>query len=230
MTEETFSVEVALPAGGFAVDAAYLRPPQAWATIAIAHGAGGRLDTPFLHGFAAAMAEHGVAALRFNFPYAQAGRRMPGPAAHAIETWRAILAAAAGRAGSGEPVWACGKSYGGRMASMLLAEEGPHAAAAGAVYLGYPLHPPGKPEAPRAEHLPQVTVPQLFVEGTNDPFVDPHEQLEAAVASCVDATIAWIEGGGHSFEVKGTRRPAAQIGAGLAPLVADWMRAQRPAA
>ena len=63
--------------------------------------------------------------------------------------------------------------------------------------------------------------PQLFVEGTNDPFIDPHSQLEEAVASCQDATIAWIEGGGHSFEVKGRKRPADEVGAALAPLVAD---------
>src|SRR5690606_28643353 len=119
------------------------------------------------------------------------------------------------------PVYAAGKSYGGRMASMAAAEG--LIAPAGLVYLGYPLHPPGRPDRLRVEHLPAVAAPQLFVEGTNDPFIDPHEQLLDAVASCRHATVVWIEGGGHSFEVKGQRRPAAEVGAGLAPDVVEWM-------
>lgn len=97
-------------------------------------------------------------------------------------------------------------------------------APAGLVYLGYPLHPPGDPAKARTAHLPDVEPPQLFVEGTNDPFIDPHGQLEAAVATCPDAEILWIDGGGHSFEVKGRKRAAEVIGADLAPLVAEWMR------
>ena len=91
------------------------------------------------------------------------------------------------------------------------------------VYLGYPLHPPGRPDKPRIEHLPAVAQPQLFVEGTNDPFVQPLVQLEEAVASCQDARIAWIDGGGHSFEVKGRKRPADEVGAGLASMVSTFV-------
>jgi predicted alpha/beta-hydrolase family hydrolase len=94
----------------------------------------------------------------------------------------------------------------------------------GLVYLGYPLHPPGRPEKPRVEHLADVVPPQLFVEGTNDAFIQPISQLEEAVAMCQDARIAWIDGGGHSFEVKGRKRPAAEVGASLAPLVAEFVR------
>lgn len=107
------------------------------------------------------------------------------------------------------------------MASMAAAEG---LAVDGLVYLGYPLHPPGKPEKPRAEHLPAIAAPQLFIEGTNDPFVQPLLQLEEAVASCQDARIVWIEGGGHSFEVKGRKRPASEVGASLAPTVAEFVR------
>jgi predicted alpha/beta-hydrolase family hydrolase len=117
---------------------------------------------------------------------------------------------------------AAGKSYGGRMASVA-ASEG-LLSPAGLVYLGYPLHPPGRPDKPRVEHLPQVEPPQLFVEGENDPFVDPHAQLAEAIASCVDARVHWIAGANHSFEVKGARRPADEIGAGLAPVVAEFVR------
>src|SRR5690606_7572981 len=146
-----------------------------------------------------------------------------GPAAHAIATWEAVLAAAAG---TRHPVFAAGKSYGGRMASMAAAQG--VIAPAGLVYLGYPLHPPGKPEKPRVEHLPAVAAPQLFVEGTNDPFIQPTAQFEAAVAACQDARIHWVEGGGHSFEVKGRKRPADEIGAQLAPAVAAFLRQVTP--
>ncbi|MGB4779912.1 alpha/beta family hydrolase, partial [Microbacterium sp.] len=122
----------------------------------------------------------------------------------------------------GLPLFAAGKSYGGRMASVAVAEG--RIAPAGLVYLGYPLHPPGEPEKPRAEHLTGIAVPQLFVEGTRDPFIQPVSQLEDAVASCSDASIVWIEGGAHSFEVAGTRRDPEVIGAELAASVLPWLR------
>lgn len=209
-------IAVALPAGTVEVSAERTAPLDPWATIALAHGAGAGHTHPFLVGFADGMRDLGVATLRFAFPYVEAGRRMPGPAAHAVATWRAVGERLA------TPFWAAGKSYGGRMASMAAAEGAINPL--GLVYLGYPLHPPGDPSKPRIAHLPDVVPPQLFVEGTNDPFVDPHAQLEDAVASCLDARIAWVEGGGHSFEVKGRKRPADEIGASLAPLVAEWMR------
>ena len=176
------------------------------------------MDHPFLTGFADAIRLEGFSTMRFNFPYLEAGRRMPGPAAHAIVTWRAVMDRAR-ELGSG-PLIGCGKSYGGRMASMAVA-EGMDADAL--VYLGYPLHAPGKPESPRASHLPAITVPQLFVEGSNDPFIQPLAQFEEVVAGCQNAQIAWIDGGGHTFEVKGHKRPADEIGASLAPAVANFL-------
>jgi len=181
------------------------------------------MDHPFLVGFAAGLREQALTTVRFNFPYVEAGRRMPGPAAHALLTWRAIVAWIRSERPEAE-VWACGKSYGGRMASMAAADG---LEVAGLAYLGYPLHPPGKPERLRVEHLPAVSAPQLFVAGTGDPFVQPPAQLEEAVASCQDARIAWVDGGGHSFEVKGKRRSADVIGADLAPLVAEFFTEQR---
>ncbi|WP_203582443.1 alpha/beta hydrolase family protein [Microbacterium hibisci] len=214
-------IPVALPAGAVEVSAELVSPASPWAFAGLAHGAGAGYRHPFLTGFADALAREGVATLRFNFPYVEAGRRMPGPAAHAVLTWTAVHAELVERA-AGVPVAAIGKSYGGRMASMAAAEGAIDPA--GLVYLGYPLHPPGSPDKARTAHLPDVPQPQLFVEGTNDPFIDPHEQLEEAVASCRRAEIAWIEGGGHSFEVKGRKRPPAEIAGELAPLVADWLR------
>lgn len=212
---------VELPSGPveLSVDHEPVDDPQA--VLVIAHGAGAGYRHPFLLGFSRGMRAEGVTTVRFNFAYVEAGRRMPGPASHAVRAWSDAMAYAQARAPE-VPVWAAGKSYGGRMASMAAAEGA--IVPRGLVYLGYPLHPPGDPTKPRASHLPAVVMPQLFVEGTNDPFVDPHDQLEEVVASCRDARIAWVDGGGHSFEVKGRKRPADEVGAALAPLVAGFLR------
>lgn len=219
--ETSLRIPVLLPAGATEVSAALARPADAWALVAVAHGAGAGMGHPFLDGLVTGLAEGGLATLRFNFPYLEAGRRMPGPAAHATATWSALEAAAAQHSRD-LPFWAAGKSYGGRMASMAAAEGG--IAPSGLIYLGYPLHPPGNPDKARTSHLPGIRQPQLFVEGTNDPFIDPHDQFEAAVASCQDAETAWIEGGGHSFEIKGRKRSAAEIGREIAPVIVDWVR------
>lgn len=214
-------VEIALdlPTGPAAVSADWSAGHNG-ATVIVAHGAGTGKDHPFLTGFVDALGERGFSTLRFNFPYVEQGRRMPGPAAHAVATWNAV-AAFARAADPDATVWATGKSYGGRMASMAVAEG---LAVDGLVYLGYPLHPPGRPEKPRIEHLPAIDVPQLFVEGTNDPFIQPISQFEDAVATCQNARVVWIEGGGHTFEVKGRKRPASEIGASLAPIVAEFVQ------
>ena len=213
------SVAVPLPAGVIDVDTATHQPADVtWATILLTHGAGTRFDHPFLIGFAETVAAAGVRCIRFNLPYAQAGRRVPGSPAQAIAAWEAVRDAAPVDA----PVFAAGRSYGGRMASMAAAEG--RLEVAGLIYLGYPLHPPGRPEKLRAEHLPRIAAPQLFVSGTRDPFVDPHEQLERAVASCPRAELRWITDGGHGFEVARHCRPADQIGLDIAATAVEWMR------
>ncbi|GAA5028585.1 alpha/beta family hydrolase [Microbacterium fluvii] len=218
---ESDRIAVALSAGTVEISAIAESPGEPWATVAIAHGAGAGMQHPFLVGFARGMRAHGVATVRFTFPYLEAGRRMPGPAAHAIATWSAVERFVLER--SRAPLFAAGKSYGGRMASMAAAEGA--IAPTGLVYLGYPLHPPGKPEKPRVAHLPAIAQPQLFVEGTNDPFVQPLTQLREAIAACREAQAHWVEGGGHSFEVAGRKLPADEVGEQLASPVVEWMRA-----
>ncbi len=210
-------IPVELPSGMTTVTADWV-PGTIGSTIVIAHGAGAGKDHPFLTGFSDALVDLGFSTLRFNFPYVEQGRRMPGPAQHAVATWKAVVAFARVQDPQAD-VWAVGKSYGGRMASMA-ASEG--LTVDGLAYLGYPLHAPGKPEKPRAEHLPAIAVPQLFIEGTNDPFIQPVTQFDEVVATCQDARVVWIEGGGHTFEVKGRKRPASEIGASLAPIVAEF--------
>ncbi|WP_345750931.1 alpha/beta hydrolase family protein [Microbacterium rhizophilus] len=218
MSATESALTVPLASGSVDVSIATDPAQSARAILVLAHGAGAGMRHPFLAGLAGALADDGITVIRFNFPYVEAGRRMPGRPADAVATWRALVAHAAT---AGPPVWAAGKSYGGRMASMA-ASEGDFRVE-GLAYLGYPLHAPGKPEKPRAGHLPAIAQPQLFVEGTRDAFIHPLEQFRDVVATCQDATVEWIEGGDHSFEVKGRRRPADVIGAELAPILSRFI-------
>ena len=220
------ALTVVLPAGEVTVSTLFdapADPGSTWAAVALAHGAGAGMDHPFLTGFAGALNDAGIATLRFVFPYREAERRMPGPAAHAVATWSAVMPELA-RLAPGVPQVAAGKSYGGRMASVAAADGviAPDAL----VYLGYPFHAPGKPEAPRGAHLARIAAPQLFVEGSADPFIQPVDQFRAAVDTCADSGIVWIAGGAHSFEVRGARRTPADVGAGLAASVVPWLRAR----
>ncbi len=212
---------------GSTVSAVYGRPAGPFATLVVAHGAGAGMEHPFLRGFTAALNDDGVATLRFNFPYREAGRKFPDRPPAAIAAWRAAMDAAAARS-EGEPLWAAGKSFGGRMASMAVAEG---MAAAGLVFLGYPLHPPGKPEKLRDEHLYGLTLPMLFLQGSRDTFAT-RGLLESVVARIgPNATLQWLEGGDHSFAVAASKRPPEEVGAALAAPVAGFLRqhSTRPA-
>ena len=214
---------VSIAVGETPVSGVYARPDNPLATMVVAHGAGAGMEHPFLQGFTRALNDDGVATLRFNFPYREAGRKFPDRPPAAIAAWRAAMDFAAAES-DGERLWAAGKSFGGRMASMAVAEGMP---AAGLVYLGYPLHPPGKPEKLRDEHLYGLTLPMLFLQGTRDPFATP-ELLENVVSRIgATAVLRWLEGGGHSFEVAGVKRSADQVGASLAEPAAAFLGAHR---
>ncbi|MFI8593476.1 alpha/beta family hydrolase [Microbacterium sp. NPDC078428] len=215
-------IAVALPRDTVEISAVLEGPADPWAAIVLAHGAGSGMEHPFLVGLAGALNGAGIATLRFTFPYREAGRRLPGPAAHAIATWRAVRDRAADLVDA--PLWAAGKSYGGRMASMAAAEDG--FAVKGLVYLGYPFHPPGQPEKTRGVHLAAIQEPQLFLSGADDPFIQPRADFERVVAGCPAGHLHELPGAGHSFEVKGARRPADEIGASLAPVLTDFVRAR----
>jgi predicted alpha/beta-hydrolase family hydrolase len=208
-------------AGRGDVSAAFATPGTGSPVLVIAHGAGSDMDHPFLVGFAGGMNEQGVATMRFNFPYMQAGRRSPDAPASAVAAWRAALEFASEHAG-GAPVAAAGKSYGGRMASVAVAEGMP---ASGLVFLGYPLHPPGKPDRIRDEHLYGIRVPMLFIQGTGDAFAKP-TLLEAVVKKLGPrATLHPIEGSDHSFNVRGSKVPPRDVGASLSPIAAEFVKA-----
>ena len=205
--------------------AAFARPDNPSAIVVVAHGAGAGMEHPFMLGFTDGLNSRGIATLRFNFPYREAGRKFPDRPPAAIATWRAVMAAAAERAaehGDTGPLWAAGKSFGGRMASMAVAEG---MEAAGLVYLGYPLHAPGKPEKLRDGHLYGITIPMLFLQGSRDTFATP-ALLEDVVARVgPSAVLQWVDGGDHSFAVAGLKRSAAEVGASLAEPVARFIRA-----
>lgn len=215
-SEERFTFD----AGKGDVSAAYAAAGSRAPVLVVAHGAGSGMDHPFLVGFTGAANEAGIATMRFNFPYMEAGRRSPDPPAAAVTAWRAAMEAAAARAGTAQ-VAAGGKSYGGRMASVAVDEGMP---AAGLVFLGYPLHPPGKPERIRDEHLYGIEVPMLFLHGTGDPFAQP-DLLSGVVKKLGRrATLHEVEGGDHSFNVRGRRMPPGEVGASLAPAAAEFLR------
>jgi predicted alpha/beta-hydrolase family hydrolase len=186
--------------------------------LVVAHGAGAGMDHPFIEGFCDALSKEGVSALRFNFPYLEAGRRTPDAPANAIAAFRSAFDEASRRSG-GPPVAAGGKSYGGRIASMAAAEGVP---AAVLVFLGYPLHPPGKPNQVRDDHLYALRIPMLFLHGTKDPFAQA-EILDGVIKKLGDrATYVPWEGAGHSFE-RSRKDDAAATGASLAPIVARFI-------
>ena len=205
--------------------AAFARPDNPSAIVVVAHGAGAGMEHPFMLGFTDGLNSLGIATLRFNFPYREAGRKFPDRPPAAIATWRAVMAAAAERAaehGDTGPLWAAGKSFGGRMASMAVAEG---MEAAGLVYLGYPLHAPGKPEKLRDGHLYGITVPMLFLQGSRDTFATPALLEDVVGRVGPSAVLQWVDGGDHSFAVAGLKRSAAEVGASLAEPVARFIRA-----
>jgi predicted alpha/beta-hydrolase family hydrolase len=209
-----------LELGGAEVSTAWIAPEGSVATLVLAHGAGAGMDHPFMTGFARAMGELGVATLRFNFPYLERGKRSPDPERVLLAAWNAAFDA--GRAAAaGGPVLAGGKSLGGRIASMAVADGMP---AAGLVFLGYPLHAPGRPERIRDEHLYRIQAPMLFLHGSGDPFANG-DLLAKVVKKLGDrAAFEEIEGGDHSFNVRGRKRDAREVGASLAELAAPFVR------
>ncbi|HEX5951010.1 MAG TPA: alpha/beta family hydrolase [Actinomycetota bacterium] len=203
-----------------AVSAVWIAPDDPVAWLIVAHGAGAGMDHPFLAGFCRAMVGHGVATARFDFHYMNAGRRSPDTEPSLRAAWNEAFTGVRAMAG-GLPVLAGGKSLGGRIASMCVADG---MDAAGLVFLGYPLHPPGKTERLRAEHLARITVPMLFLQGTRDPFANGDLLAQVLRQLGERATLVPIEGGDHSFNVRGVKADAREVGAGLAERAGPFVR------
>jgi len=169
--------------------------PEDGPLIALAHGAGAPMDSPSLEALATGLAAEGLRVARFEFPYMRArrtgGRRgAPDREPVLLDTWRAAVA----ELGGGGSLVIGGKSMGGRMASRIADEVG----ARGLVCLGYPFHPPGKPEQTRTVHLEHLRTPTLVVQGSRDPFGTPEDIAGYRLSPAI--RILWLEDGDHSFK------------------------------
>src|SRR5436190_15557892 len=198
-----------------------LRPKDARLLYVLAHGAGAGMRHPFLESISQRLAEQGIATLRYQFPYMERRSRRPDPPAVAAATVRAAVAEAA-RIAPDLPLVAGGKSFGGRMTSTAQAEE-PLPGVRGLVFLGFPLHPPGRPDDKRAEHLAHVQVPMLFLQGTRDDFADLTLLKPLIKRLGQRATLHLVEGGDHSFHVlKRSGRTDADVMGEIADAIAEW--------
>ncbi|MBA2356397.1 MAG: alpha/beta fold hydrolase [Acidobacteria bacterium] len=198
-------------------------------TVILAHGAGAGQAHPWMQARAEALAAAGIRVVTFDFPYMTAGRKVPDRAPGLLAAWRTVVeAVAAAEPGIGLAIG--GKSMGGRMATMLMAESAPPASVRGVVALGYPLHPPGKPEQLRVDHLSAIRVPLLVVQGERDPFGSPDEvEREFAAAGAYPALVR-VPGGGHGFEVRARDARQADVYATVVSAVAGWLDTLQPAA
>jgi uncharacterized protein len=181
------------------VSALLNRPSQARACFVFAHGAGAGMTHPFMETVASGLCERGVATLRYQFPYMEKGSKRPDPPTIAHAAVRAAVAAA-GRSCPGLPLIAGGKSFGGRMTSQAQAAA-PLDSVRGLAFLGFPLHPAGKPSSDRAKHLADVHIPMLFLQGTRDNLAEL-ALLEPVVRGLgPSAKLHLVDGADHSFHV-----------------------------
>jgi uncharacterized protein len=208
--------------GDGSVSALLLAPPDARAAYVFAHGAGAGMAHPFMEAVAGDLAERGIATLRYQFPFMERGSRRPDAPAAAHATVRAAVVACAGLL-PGLPLVAGGKSFGGRMTSQAQAES-PLPGVRGLVFVGFPLHPAGKPAEERARHLGAITCPMLFLQGTRDELADRTLMREVVQRLGTQAAIEWLDGADHAFHVLArSGRTDAEVRAQLADAAVGWI-------
>ena len=193
---ETIRIEV--EASG-PVTGLLMKPPHARACLVLAHGAGAGMSHPFMEAVATGLFERAIATVRYQFPYMEKGMKRPDAPATAQATVRVAVAEAARRCPS-LPLVAGGKSFGGRMTSQAQAAA-PLAGVRGLAFLGFPLHPAGKPSEQRAEHLYDIRIPLLFLQGTRDNLAHLPLVERLAQALGTRASLKLFEYADHSFHV-----------------------------
>jgi len=218
MQEEMLTIAT----GGASVSALLLAPPEARACCVLAHGAGAGMTHPFMAAVAQGLASRAIATLRYQFPYMERGSRRPDPPGIAQAAVRAAVGEAVQRL-PGVPLFAGGKSFGGRMTSQAQAAS-PLPGVRGLVFLGFPLHPAGKPSEERAAHLSGIGVPMLFLQGSRDELASL-VLLEPVVAKLgAKATLAVFADADHSFHVAArSGRKDAQVLAEVLDALAVWV-------
>jgi predicted alpha/beta-hydrolase family hydrolase len=220
MTTPT-SLRIPLPSGA-SISALLSSPAQPAAAFVFAHGAGAGMDHSFMAALSGALVERGIATLRYQFPYMEQGSKRPDDPATAQAAVRAAVAEARARL-PGVPLFAGGKSFGGRMTSQAQAAQ-PLEGVLGLVIVGFPLHPAGKPATSRAAHLAKVKVPMLFLQGTRDALADLDLVRTTAAGFGERATLHIVEGADHSFHVLvRSGRTDAQVLAELADTTSRWL-------
>jgi len=199
-----------------------LAPPQARACYILAHGAGAGMAHPFMAAVAAGLAERGIATLRYQFPYMEQRARRPDPPKLAHATVRAAAAAAA-RLAPALPLVAGGRSFGGRMTSQAQAAS-PLPGVRGLAFLGFPLHPAGRPSDTRADHLFDLQVPMLFLQGGRDQLADLALLRPLMERLGERASLRLIRDADHSFHVPAhSGRTDADVRGELMDALADWI-------
>jgi predicted alpha/beta-hydrolase family hydrolase len=197
---------------------------RAGVTVLLGHGAGANQLSSFMRMVAVGLAARGFDAMTFNFLYTEQGRRLPDPKARLESCYAAVIDAALDhRKLKNNRLVIGGKSMGGRIASQVAAADGK--GVAGLVFLGYPLHPPGKPDKLRADHLKDIHAPMLFVQGARDAF-GTEEEIRGVIKKLrLPATLYAVEGGDHSLKVpKRLGVPQETIYEMIMDKVAEWMR------
>jgi predicted alpha/beta-hydrolase family hydrolase len=221
---EPFRVEIPAHQSVTAMVYPAAKEHSAGVTLILGHGAGAGQTSDFIVTFAADLAARGIDVATFDFLYREQGRRIPDPNDKLEACYRAVIEAVRARMRSGRDVLAIGgKSMGGRIASQVAA--GGIGDLAGLVFLGYPLHPPGRPDRLRVAHLPDIKAPMLFVQGSRDAFGTP-EELRPIVASLhTPAEVYIVESGDHSFKVrKGAGISQDDIHRAIQDHIAAWLR------
>lgn len=195
-------------------------PPRATACFVFAHGAGAGMRHAFMEAFATGIAARGIATLRFQFPYMERGSRRPDPPALCHATVRAAVAEAARR--TDVPLFAGGRSFGGRMTSQAQAQE-PLPGVKGLVFLGFPLHAAKQPSVERAAHLSNIGIPMLFLQGTRDELAEL-DLLESLISRLgTRTTLELCQDANHAFHVPArTGRTDEQVLEGLLDSFAAW--------
>jgi predicted alpha/beta-hydrolase family hydrolase len=225
-TEKSVNVDIHVGDRAGNVSGILLRPPDAWALYVLAHGAGAGMRHPFLETIAQRLAERGIATLRYQFPYMESGGSRPDSPTVAEATVQAAVAKARELAPE-LPLIAGGKSFGGRMTSNAAAHLG-LPGVFGIAFLGFPLHAPKQPGEGRAEHLGDVRLPMLFLQGTRDAFAELG-LITSVCSRLPNATLHLVDGGDHSFAVpKSKGRTPAEVMDELTTTMAEWCRSILP--
>jgi predicted alpha/beta-hydrolase family hydrolase len=221
---ETIRIEID---GSGQVSGLLEHPPGARGCYVVAHGAGAGMAHPFMEAVAGGLRERRIATLRYQFPYMEKGSKRPDTPAVARAAVRAAVAEAARRCPA-LPLVAGGKSFGGRMTSQAQAEA-PLAQVRGLAFLGFPLHPAGKPSRERAAHLDDVRIPMLFLQGTRDDLAQLPLLEQVTQGLGARASLKLFEHADHSFHVPArSGRNDGEIMGELLDVLADWMVALAP--